>query len=438
MKKLLSILASLVLVAVVALPGIGVKAQPTDEILDFTITVDVNDDATLNMLYHIEWKVLDDSIGALDWVQIGIPNSNYKSCAKVSDNIKDVKVQFSGSEVFAQVYFKNKYYKDDIVNFDFRVIQDYMYEMNVLKEGETVYYFTPGWFNDIPVDNLTIIWNADKATAWSHGATTEDGKLVWKGTLSAGAKFEEISVTYPSDAFAFDTSKTANAYDAYGNGYQNSNGFDLNQVIEDFNKNYNYDYSYDYDDYYDYDDFSVGVAFIELIPLFLFWIGISVIASKIKSYFKGTGFSSQPKTTKKITRTLIKYYPECPGCAAPRPENAEKCAYCGRSFIESEEVVEEKEITNPENYSNEGTYRYGSSPNTFIRVHVTHIPAPPPPRSSCAHSSCAHSHCACAHSCACACACACAGGGRAGCSTKDFYNTNLKLKQLKLKKKDRA
>ncbi|MBO4762623.1 MAG: lipoprotein, partial [Lachnospiraceae bacterium] len=61
MKKLLSILASLVLVAAVALPGIGVKAQPTDEILDFTITVDVNDDATLNMLYHIEWKVLDDS-----------------------------------------------------------------------------------------------------------------------------------------------------------------------------------------------------------------------------------------------------------------------------------------------------------------------------------------------------------------------------------------
>ena len=335
MKKLLSILASLVLVAAVALPGIGVKAQPTDEILDFTITVDVNDDATLNMLYHIEWKVLDDSIGALDWVQIGIPNSNYKSCAKVSDNIQDVKVQFSGSEVFAQVYFKNKYYKDDIVNFDFRVIQDYMYEMNVLKEGETVYYFTPGWFKDIPVDNLTIIWNADKATAWSHGATTEDGKLVWKGTLSAGAKFEEISVTYPSDAFAFDTSKTANAYDAYGNGYQNSNGFDY--------------YSYDYDDYYDYDDFSVGVAFIELIPVFLFWIGIRVIVSKIKSYFKGTGFSSQPKTTKKITRTLIKYYPECPGCAAPRPENAEKCAYCGRSFIESEEVVEEKEITNPEN-----------------------------------------------------------------------------------------
>lgn len=407
MKKILSVLASLVLVAAVAFPVTGVKAKPTDEILNYTITVDVNDDATLSMLYHIEWKILDDSIGDLDWVQVGIPNANYRSCTAASDNIRDVSVSSSGSEVLAQIYFKNSYSEDDIVNFDFMVVQDYMYEMNVLKEGETVFYFTPGWFKDIAVDNIEINWNADKATSWSHGATAEDGRLIWKGSLSAGAKFDEVSVTYPSDAFAFDTSKTVNAYDAY---------------------------SYDHDDYYDYDDFSVGVVFMELIPLFLFWIGISVIVSKIKSYFKGTGFSSQPKTTKKITRTLIKYYPECPGCAAPRPENAEKCAYCGRSFIESEEVVEEKEITNPENYSNEGTYRYGSSPNTFIRVHVTHIPAPPPPRSSCAHSSCAHSSCACAHSCACACACACAGGGRAGCSTKDFYNTNLKLRQLKKKK----
>lgn len=41
----------------------------------------------------------------------------------------------------------------------------------------------------------------------------------------------------------------------------------------------------------------------------------------------------------------------------------------------------------------------------------------------------------CVSSCACACACACAGGGRAGCSTKDFYHTNLKLEQLNPKKK---
>ena len=38
------------------------------------------------------------------------------------------------------------------------------------------------------------------------------------------------------------------------------------------------------------------------------------------------------------------------------------------------------------------------------------------------------------HGLGCACACACAGGGRAGCTTKDFYNTDLKLRQLALKK----
>ena len=32
--------------------------------------------------------------------------------------------------------------------------------------------------------------------------------------------------------------------------------------------------------------------------------------------------------------------------------------------------------------------------------------------------------------CACACACACAGGGRAGCSKKDFYNTNLSSEKV--------
>ena len=37
----------------------------------------------------------------------------------------------------------------------------------------------------------------------------------------------------------------------------------------------------------------------------------------------------------------------------------------------------------------------------------------------------------------CACACACAGGGRAGCSMKDFYNTDITTEKLnKALKKD--
>lgn len=35
--------------------------DPTDEILDYEVTVDVNSDATLNIKYHIEWEVLEST-----------------------------------------------------------------------------------------------------------------------------------------------------------------------------------------------------------------------------------------------------------------------------------------------------------------------------------------------------------------------------------------
>nr|MCR5829980.1 zinc ribbon domain-containing protein [Lachnospiraceae bacterium] len=268
-----------------------------------------------------------------------------------------------------------------------------------------------------------------------------DGRLIWEGSLAAGEKFNEISVTYPTDAYAFNSSKTvtnATSTDFSPKAVTNATSTDFSSKTEDYNGSYSY-----------YDDTETGCTasgFIVSIFTGLFMIVgsplgiiaiIFLILKKVRGNYKnGSGFASQPATKKKITRTLITYYPECPSCAAPRPENADKCAYCGRSFIKSEEILEEKEIPNPEQYSNEGTFRYGTTPNTYVRVHVTHIPIPrTTSRSSCAHSSCAHSSCACAHSCACACACACAGGGRAGCSTKDFYNTDLKLKQLKRRDK---
>ncbi len=417
MKKRIALMLALLL-AVLMFPVNPASAKATDEILNYTITVDVNEDATLNMLYHIEWKVLDDvKYGPLNWVRVGIPNSHYISCDALTSNITSLSVSDNGSQVEANIYFDRDYYKNETVSFDFLLVQDYMYEMNILTEGETVFYFTPGWFEGIAVDNLIISWNADKAIAYSHGATPENGRLIWQGSLSGSEKFNEISVTYESNAFMFDESKTVGPQPIYdNNGFGGYNGYS------------------DYSGYSSSDDDGGGfLAFLGFV--FLVFVIVKV-CKKANEYGNGSGFSSAATTKKKVTRTLIKYYPECPGCGAPRPENAETCEYCGRSFIESEEVIEEKEIKNPEKYSDEGTFRYGASPNTYVRVHVTHVPVirSSTPTRSCVSSSCAHSSCACAHSCACACACACAGGGRAGCSTKDFYNTNLKLRQLQLRK----
>ncbi len=413
-KRIAVIFAALLLVFSLSGKTAYAASGPTDEIINYVITVDVNEDATLYMTYHVEWKVLDDdSLGPLEWVKVGIPNSHTETISALSSNISRISLMHEHGEYYARVDLDRPYYEGETVSFDFSIIQGYMYEMNVLTEGESVFYFVPGWFDGIEVDHIEIRWNADKVKSNSHGATPEDGYLVWSGSLDPGEKFEEISITYNTADYAFDESKSvskdygSNNYSDYGNdsGYGNYSNYSSSDGEEP--------------------------AIFGLIGGVIF-IGILInFFKKTFGYSSGAGFGSKTETKKKITRTLIKYYPTCPGCGAARPEGKDKCEYCGRSFIESEEVVEEKEIKEPSKYSDEGTFRYGDSPNTYVRVHVTHISVP---RSSCAHSSCAHSSCACAHSCACACACACAGGGRAGCSVKDFYNTGLKLKQLERKK----
>ena len=189
------------------LPVTTVKASSdTDEILDYTITVDVNQDATLTIIYDISWLVLEsDSAGPLSWVKIGIPNNRYDSYGALSDNISSISMSSSGGS-FAEVYFDDEYYEGETVHFQFYVVQDYMYQMNRDKEGYTVYSFTPGWFDDIRVDNLTIMWNNDKASVWSPDCLVENGYNVWNTSLSKGEKFK-VEVTYPNDAFAFDVTK---------------------------------------------------------------------------------------------------------------------------------------------------------------------------------------------------------------------------------------
>ena len=195
------------------LPVTTVKASSdTDEILDYTITVDVNQDATLTIIYDISWLVLEsDSAGPLSWVKIGIPNNRYDSYGALSDNISSISMSSSGGS-FAEVYFDDEYYEGETVHFQFYVVQDYMYQMNRDKEGYTVYSFTPGWFDDIRVDNLTIMWNNDKASVWSPDCLVENGYNVWNTSLSKGEKFK-VEVTYPNDAFAFDVTKNVEEED---------------------------------------------------------------------------------------------------------------------------------------------------------------------------------------------------------------------------------
>ena len=87
-------------------------AAPLDEIQEYDITVDVRDDGTLDIKYHIVWKVLDsDAEGPLKWVKIGIPNRHVDEIKALSDNIKKIKYSDNGGD-FVRIDFKESYGAD--------------------------------------------------------------------------------------------------------------------------------------------------------------------------------------------------------------------------------------------------------------------------------------------------------------------------------------
>ena len=423
-KAAKALLLAAVLFIALLLPGTKAQAAPTDEILNFTITVDVNDDASLLMTYHIEWKVLYDNGGKekLEWIDLGVPNKYHEDIFAITTNISRIKD--NGSKL--AIYLDRGYSKNEIVTFEFSMVQDHMYQIDKWVEGETVYTFTPAWFDDFSVDELVIRWNADEAGAWQPDCSQEDGYLVFRDSLSPGGRYT-MSVVYANDTFGFSPDRQADG------------GGGSTPIIDPEPSTS--------------DPFEIIAGIIGgIISLAVIFIPIIVVVKFFKYIFSGSGFGTETKTEKKITRTKIEYYEFCPGCGMPREEGKDNCAYCGRSMIKSKEVVEESQIEKPERYTNTGTYRYGDSPNTYIRVNVVNIPVRVPRsggaggtrsgggshHSSCASSCACASHCACASSCACA--CACASSGRAGCSVKDFFKESIHEGRVRIdsKRKENA
>lgn len=299
MKK--KLLISFILVFAFFL-GISISsyAKELDEIQDYEIKVDLREDGTLDMVYHIEWKVLDStSEGPLEWVKIGVPNRKIDEIRALSDTINSIRLYESGG-TYIRVDFDREYVANEVINFDFSFHQSYMYTINGSK---CTYNFTPGWFDDIRVKNLTIKWNSNKQIYNNSNSKKNGEYLVWNTSLAKGKKIT-AKIEYNINAFNFDENKQVKNAKIFSN--------------------------------------SISSSFMILITLI---IVISIILALLtpSSYYVGRGYG------------ISSYH------------------------------------------------------------HHHHGP---------------RGGCACASSCAssCACACACAGGGRAGCSKKDFYGTNLRIK----------
>lgn len=174
--------------------------NPLDEIQEYTIQVDMRNDGTMDIKYHLDWKVLDDtSDGPLSWVKIGIPNKNVDEIKALTDNIKKIEYNKQDGRTYVYVYFDRDYHKNETISFDFSIHQSNMYVIDK-EEHMLRYSFTPGWFDEIEVKSITVKWN--KSNVLKSTALGEDmnGYLVWTGSLSFGEKLN-TSVYYNLDAF---------------------------------------------------------------------------------------------------------------------------------------------------------------------------------------------------------------------------------------------
>lgn len=193
----------MVLLCVITAGTLQVNAYttPLDEIQDYTITVNMRTDGTMDIKYHVEWKVLDDSAeGPLEWVKIGNPNKHVDNIIAISDNIKNIKYLNDGGS-YIRIDFDRAYYKDETIIFDYSIHQSYMY---ILEDDDHIcrYSFTPGWFEEIEVKNIVIRWedtNVIESNCHSH----DDNYLVWSSSLGMNERIN-ASVKYNLDIFSTD------------------------------------------------------------------------------------------------------------------------------------------------------------------------------------------------------------------------------------------
>ena len=176
------------------------RAEEIDQIENMTVTVDPRmNDASLDIQYEITWKVLDSTTeGPLTWVRIGTPNSSFDNPTAITDNIKSIKKYNQNNESYVRIDFKNSYKAGESVTFRYTIHQP---NMCTVSGNKCKFEFTPAWFMDIKVDNLTIRWNADSVEKSDH-KSQEDNYLVWnKKNMRKGEKLT-AKIEYPKSAFS--------------------------------------------------------------------------------------------------------------------------------------------------------------------------------------------------------------------------------------------
>ena len=204
-KKLVKIIMSFIIVISAILLAVKVRAaNPVDEITDYTVVVDVREDGTLDISYDFTWHVVEDDGEALTYVDFGIPNEHVdeiKSRSRESiDKIEFTDDYHNSDGAYVKILLKDEYYEGDYIHIAFSIHQSYMYRI-LDDEQQLRYNFTPGWFDEMQIQKLTIKWNADQVEEVSDDYDMEGSYYVWtKSDLDEGERYP-ITIYYDRDAY---------------------------------------------------------------------------------------------------------------------------------------------------------------------------------------------------------------------------------------------
>ena len=194
-----SLLAGLMLAATVCAPAALADAGDYDEITSYVVTVDPRQDGSADITYAIDWSVVrggeDDY---LSWVNIGLANEYADEFVNLTpDTVEDVCL-YTENGSYAQVTFLDRYYAPDVarrnggesqVHFAFQVHQSHLFTENA--DNTASFAFTPGWFDEICVQSLTVRWR-NYAGFEADNQSVEGDYLVWQfGPLDHG---EQVTV----------------------------------------------------------------------------------------------------------------------------------------------------------------------------------------------------------------------------------------------------
>ena len=199
MKKRVSVFLGALLLCLLLLPLTVTTAwaKDTDAIVNYDVTVEPSvDDGSLLFTVSFDWKVLEELPHGTE-LQIGIPNGSIRDKKALTDNIE----RMTNDNSYMFVYLNRTIKTGETVHFAYSWVQEYMYTLG--EDGSVQYDYTPGWFDKIKVNHMTVTWNdpdgVDGTVSYEAGDTTRwtaSGRTVTGTGLPYGAKVRLIA-DYP-------------------------------------------------------------------------------------------------------------------------------------------------------------------------------------------------------------------------------------------------